>query len=173
MVAALFMQSRDDMTAKQKQAALVAFRVTQAAAIAEAAINATLAASNALASVPFPANIPAAVAMGIAGAAQVATIAAQQPPEFPTGGIVRPSPDHQLIAAQPGEGVVSRRGMQALGEEGLHALNRGEQPGPQVQVIQMVYKHRVFQPFIADHLRRPGPLRDALNRGRTPGRSPR
>jgi hypothetical protein len=38
------------------------------------------------------------------------------------------------IDAQPGEGVVSRRGMRELGADGLERLNRGQAPGGAVSV---------------------------------------
>jgi hypothetical protein len=59
-----------------KRAAKALFVAGKAAAIAQAVVNTALAVSNALANIPAPANAPAAVAAGIAGAAQIATIAA-------------------------------------------------------------------------------------------------
>jgi hypothetical protein len=71
----------EKMAEKDKRAALVAFRVSQAAALAQAGINTALAISNALAQpVPPPVAAALAVAAGLAGGVQVAAIASQSPP---------------------------------------------------------------------------------------------
>lgn len=166
MVAQLFVRSREDMSAEERRAALFAFRVAQSAAVAQATINTALAVSQALAHIPPPANIPAAIAAGIAGAAQVAVIATQSPPEFPRGGLIRAehlSADHGLVGVQAGEGVVSRRGMQRLGEDGLARLNRGEPPAPMFIVNEQRYRHRIFDRFVRDNILRPGPLGNAVS----------
>ena len=59
-----------------KAAAKALFLTGKAAALAGAIVNTALAISNALATIPPPANAAAAAGVGIAGAAQVATIAA-------------------------------------------------------------------------------------------------
>ena len=59
-----------------RAAAKALFIVTKAAALAGAAVNTGLAITNTLANIPAPANIVAAVGVGIAGAAQIALIAA-------------------------------------------------------------------------------------------------
>jgi hypothetical protein len=59
-----------------KSAAKALFLTGKAAALAGAIVNTALAISNALATIPPPANAAAAAGVGIAGAAQVATIAA-------------------------------------------------------------------------------------------------
>jgi hypothetical protein len=59
-----------------KSAAKALFLTGKAAALASAIVNTALAISNALATIPPPANAAAAAGVGIAGAAQVATIAA-------------------------------------------------------------------------------------------------
>lgn len=61
------------------------FKKQKAADIIQATINAALAVSLALATVPPPANIAAAIAAGAAGAAQVAVIASQPIPKFAKG----------------------------------------------------------------------------------------
>ncbi len=63
------------------------FEIGKAAAIAQATINTYLAITTTMASVPFPFNVPLAVAQGIAGFVQVSNIAKQQP-GFEDGGIV-------------------------------------------------------------------------------------
>lgn len=179
-VATSYAQSRSDMTAADRQAALDAFRIAKAAALAQAAINAYLAVSEAIASAPPPANIPLAITAGIQAGAQIASIAAASPPEFPAGGVVHGglfagvvasrTPDHtRLVAMQDEEGVVTRSGMHAVGgEEGLAALNRGEPPAMRIEV-PMVYRHRPFERFVVDVTRRDNALTAALDRDGRPG----
>ncbi len=62
-----------------------AARAQYNADLAQASINVALAVSKALATIPPPANIPAAAAAGISAGAQVAIIAAQGPPKFAKG----------------------------------------------------------------------------------------
>jgi len=122
----------------QKDAAIAAFVVSKAASLGQAVINTALAVSLAWATVIPPANIAAAIAAGVAGAIQIATIAAQPPPSFHTGGIVGGN-DEMQITALKGEGVVNRMGMSTIGEDTLNAINRGQNPlGGTVTVIQKV-----------------------------------
>ena len=58
------------------------------------------------------------VAAGIAGGASIAAILSEAPPKFHAGGEVS-------ATLLPGEGVVNRQGMAALGGEGLNAINHG------------------------------------------------
>ncbi len=76
----------------------------------------------------FGAPLAAAGIVGPAVAAQLAAIAAQKPPQFPTGGMV--SPDHVLVGVQPDEGIISRRGVAALGgPQAVDQINQGITPG--------------------------------------------
>lgn len=91
------------------------FEAYKAFAIAQAGINTYLAASNALA-LPIPPPLPeiAATLAVIAGLANMANIAAQEPPKYHTGGIVgQPGTSSAEVLAllQRGEGVVSRSDM--------------------------------------------------------------
>lgn len=71
---------------RKKEAAIktAAFKKQQAADIIQAIINTALAISKANALLP-PANIPAMIAAGVAGAAQIAVISAQKVPQFASG----------------------------------------------------------------------------------------
>jgi hypothetical protein len=106
--------------ASNKEAALTAFYIAKAAAVAQAAISTALAVANALATpgVPYPVAIAFGVAAGIAGGASIAAILSEAPPKFHAGGEVS-------ATLLPGEGVVNRQGMAALGGEGLNAINHG------------------------------------------------
>ena len=72
----------------------------------------------------------AAAGVAAAGlAAQLAIINAQQPPSFPTGGVMSTGgamAGHSLAYIDPGEGIASRRAMSMPGfAEALEAANRG------------------------------------------------
>jgi hypothetical protein len=115
-------------------AALKSFKGQKAAQKAQAVIDG---ARSALALVPAFAFLgpgaPAAAAAvaTTATATQLAVISAQKPPDFPTGGLVADrlpggaaaNGDHFAISAQASEGIVTGRGMDALGRDGLDAIN--------------------------------------------------
>ena len=95
------------------------------------------------------------------GTTAIAGAAATPLPEFPTGGVVpETSMDHRAVGIQGGEAVLNRAAVDRLGAEGVNEINRGG-GGTQVVAVNM-YEHRVFDAFIADNLRRNGPLRRAI-----------
>lgn len=158
-----------DETKKLQKAAFAAQKAT---AIAQAVINTALAITASL-TVPFAGPVLAGIAAAT-GAAQIATIAATPAPKFAMGGMVPESAPRTLqgsgrsVQAEPGEAVLTRRGVQqAGGPNGVQGLNHGTggQSGPLVIVSQ--YKHRVFNAFIQDNIRSPGPLREFV-RGSSP-----
>jgi hypothetical protein len=124
----------DTLTAKQKaaikdrisaneDAAIAAFRVSQGAAAATAAVDTILAIENALATVPYPANIAVAAAAGIAGAANEVAILAQAPPTFHGGGVLQP--DEVMAKMRAGEGVLTPETTRALGgPQGIARANQ-------------------------------------------------
>lgn len=102
---------------------------------------------------------------------------------YHSGGKVQPvyahaglSPDEVPIIAQSGEGVVSRRGMAALGANNLRKLNRGEGISEGAQVFNvyinandaksfrdMLVQHPdVFEGAIIDALNKNKPIRSAI-----------
>ena len=115
---------------EQQQAEAEAIRLKAAKedkkiAIIQAIIQGALAVQRALASVPFPANLLAAIPTGIAAAAQIATIAAQPLAE---GGVVtgqrvnqkqniptRSNGDNVLAYGKRGEVVLNQRQQSLLG----------------------------------------------------------
>ena len=123
--------------AAQKEAALDAFYTQKGLAIAAASINTALAVINAFATAPnIVMGAVMAVIAGAAGAVSIATIAAEQPPSFHSGGVLRASDlqgatmDSMMIRAKPGEGVLSTAGVAAAGgAEGVDALNAGRTTG--------------------------------------------
>lgn len=107
-------------------------------ALIQAIINGALAVQRALATIPAP-NIPAAIAAGVAGAVQIATIAAQP---LATGGVVgisgrrvtdrqnmaaRANGDNVLATVRRGEVVLNERQQSALG--GAHTFRAIGVPG--------------------------------------------
>lgn len=156
-----------------KKAALTAFRVSQGAAIASTVVTTAEAAMRAyadalalgpagLALAPIAAGAAAAV-----GAAQVASIAAEAPPKFHSGL----APDEVPATLTRGEGVLSPRGVRAIGgSDSVRNLNRGEPAGDRPIVVVQQFRHRVLDAAIAENLRLPtSPLRRAIRAGKRVG----
>ena len=152
--------------AAAKKAARRAFAISQAAALAQAAISGAQAVISALATLGPVAGPIAAGLLTTAIAAQAALIASTPPPKFARGGIVEASSyDGRLIEAEPGEGVLTRRGVRAVGgEEGVAAANRGEGPGgaPGVMLVALPSMAR----YLAVEAARPSAFGKAVQ-GRT------
>ena len=154
----------------QKKAALVGYRIQQAADIAQATMSTIKGASDAFNSVfstvPYPANLVLApVTAGLvagAGAAQIAAIASTPAPSFRTGGVVPQSApsmpggyqDQRLISAEPGERIYNKQESAAIDR----MLAGGSGP----MVVQQVYRGRVVGQVVYDELQRAGRLRSAL-----------
>ena len=135
----------------QRKAANTAFAVSQAAAVAEVLASGATAYMGLLASMSylgFGAPGAAAAITAPAVAAQLAVIASNKPPQFADGGMV--TPDHRMISAQPGEAVISRRGVAALGgPTGIESLNRGMSGGQNV-TANIVLDRRIIGQAVAD-----------------------
>lgn len=156
-VAGLFIRSSDEMTEAAKKRARTAFRISQAAAVAQIAINTAQAIMQGYAQLGPVAGSFAAVGTTATGAAQTALVLAERPPSFERGGVVQPA-DHHLVSAQAGEGFLTRAGVAAAGgEEGIRAMNEQRGGGNTVVVVNR-YRHRVFDAFVQDHLDRGGPI---------------
>ena len=145
--------------ASAEEQAMTSYIVSQTTALAEIAINTIVAASKAAAQTGILAaiSVPAVYALG---AVQAAAVLSTPAPKFHSGGMI--APDEQMITAQTGEAVLSRSGVSAAGgASGVNELNRGGGGGAIVIVNQ--YRHRVFDSFIMDNLRRTGsPLAAAI-----------
>ena len=146
--------------ASAEQQALASYIVSKASALAEIAVNTLVGASKATAQTGVGALV-AAPAITALGAAQAAAVMATPPPKFHRGGMI--APDERLITAQTGEAVLSRSGVAAAGgSSGVNDLNRGGGAGGAIVVVNQ-YRHRVFDSFIMDNLRRTGsPLAAAI-----------
>jgi hypothetical protein len=157
-------------TAKRdKELAMRQFKVAKAAGMAQALINGAVAITRALASLGPILGPVAATGIAATTAAQVATIAAQKP-AFDRGGMIQGGEqmaDQVTINALPGEAVLSRQAVRAVGgQSGVDAINRGSAPGQNVVMVP-VYKH--FGRFVQDELQRSSVLQGAMMAGRQVG----
>jgi hypothetical protein len=120
-----------------KKAALEQFRVTKAAALAEATIAAALAVAKAVAT----GDVIGAIGAGVAGAAAIATIASESPPSFHAGGPHDVAPDESMARYRRGEFTLTPTGRQSIGDQQLSRANAGVPPtAPQVVAVS-VYRH--------------------------------
>jgi hypothetical protein len=146
--------------ASAEQQALAAYIVSKASALSQIAISTIVASAKVTeqTGVGAAVAVPAVVALG---AMQAAAVLAEPPPKFHSGGMI--APDERMITAQTGEAVLSRSGVAAAGgASGVNALNRGG-GGREIVVVNQ-YRHRVFDSFIMDNLRRTGsPLAAAIS----------
>ena len=119
---------------------------------------------------PPPINSIQAATVVATAAAQGIAIASAKPPTFDRGGIINAGTGDQVAAAVlPGEAILSREAVANIGEGGVNALNSGRGAGGPM-VVQMVYRHRVFDEFVQDNIRAPTPLGGALRGDRVTGR---
>ena len=120
----------------------------------------------------FPAAIPGMALAAITGGAQLAKAAAQ-PTSFDVGGIigrggmVTSAPDQVPIRALPGEAVLNRSAVSALGERGVERLNRGDSGGGLTVVPVPTYRH--FDRFYSAEVRRGGSLSRSIRGSRRIG----
>lgn len=149
---------------EQKKAALAMFVAQKVTAISQAAVATALAIITGFAQ----GGIPLAAAAAIAGGIAIATIAAEPPPSFHSGGMVSMgAPDEITARLLRSEAVLSPQGVAAAGgEDGVRDLNRGA--GGQQPVISILQvRSRVVDAMISDNLRmKQGPLTDALRAAR-------
>ena len=159
----------DNLTDAQKKAALTAFRVQKAMALATAVVNIALGVTQALASAPPPLNFINAGLVTAAGAVSLVEIASQKPPSFATGGIM-PSTGGPAIL-HPGEGVLSAGAVDSMGgASALDGLNsRTALAGGGAVVVQWKHLRQSFAYEARDGANRPGPLRNIRRDGRRAG----
>jgi hypothetical protein len=162
-------RANDELTEKQKKNLKILFAIQKASAITSIVIDTATAIMRALAELGPVAGGIASGFITATGIAQVATVASQKPP-FHIGGIIPAAPGRQgvQINALPGEAVLNRDATAGLGAEGVADLNSGR-GGSSPVMVEMVYKHRVFDVFVSDNISKGGPLSDAINSGRRVG----
>ena len=138
---------------EEKKAAMLSYVISKAQALTEIAINTLVAASKAAAQTGIGAVVASPVVMAL-GAVQAAAVMAQPPPKFHRGGMI--APDERSVTAQTGEAILSRAGVAAIGgAPAVNSANRGGGSSAPVVVVNQ-YRHRVFDSFIHDNLRRAG-----------------
>jgi hypothetical protein len=156
-------------TAGARKNAQVLFGVSKALATAMIPLRLAEALMTAAAQPPPINGIMAATAIATAGAQGIA-IASAKPPTFDRGGIIHAGTGDQVAAAVlPGEAILSREAVAGIGAQGVEDLNSGRGMR-QPMVVQMVYRHRVFDEFVQDNISAPTPLGSALRGDRVTGR---
>lgn len=156
-VAQQMIEGARDGSEAQQQAALVAFRVSQAASVASIGINTAVAIVKALAELGPVAGVAAGVGIGITGATQIAAVLSQPQP-FHVGGEITRATGGKMPGMMPDEHLVRAR-------DGETINTRQQQAGGQRIVVQQVYQHRVFDTFVQDNLRQSNsPLRKEVSR---------
>lgn len=117
---------QNDLQKDKERLALKQYRVEKASALSQIAISTAVAIIQALAQLGPVAGAVAATGIGIASSAQVAAVVSTPAPQFSSGG--RISADHVVIAAQPGEFVLSRQTVAAMGgDKRVSQMNRSRE----------------------------------------------
>jgi hypothetical protein len=147
---------------ESKEAAMIAFRLNQSAAIADIVMNTAVQISKVAAN-PFAIAGVAAV-----GALQTATVLAQSPPEMHTGGMITKGEDTRDITVLTGEAVLNRSTVQNLGgEEGINRIQRtGGLPSQEV-IVMNPFKH--FDRYARASMKRGGYLSTASKKSASGG----
>ncbi len=159
-------EGTEEESEARKQALMDAFVANKIVAVAQAAVNTALAISNAIGNAPNPiVGAVLAVAAGIAGAAAMAGIIAQPPPQFHDGGLV----DEIDIRARAGEAVLPPQTVRRIGgEQGINRLIRTGSTGPQELTVVQKLDHRVLDAQVHRAVKRTGSPLDAALRATNP-----
>ena len=119
---------------------------------------------------PPPINAIQSATVIATAAAQGIAVASAKPPTFDRGGIVHGGTGDQVSAqVLPGEAILSREATARIGGQGVDDLNSGRSMGGPT-VVQMVYRHRIFDEFVQDNMSAPTPLGNAVRGDRVTGR---
>jgi len=165
-ISGLFGEMLENAEGKSRQQLMRLFAMQKASAIAQAAINATLASMSALANPPGPPfTIPIAATVAALGAVQVAQIAAEPPPFHIGTRVSDLAPDEARITRREGLAVLTPQGIAAGGAEAVADANAGITPSSMGQTVLFKYDHRMFDATITDNLKRSNsPLGNAIRR---------
>ena len=147
---------------ESKEAAMIAFRLNQSAAIADIVMNTAVQISKVAAN-PF-----AIAGVTAVGALQTATVLAQSPPEMHMGGMITKGEDTRDITVLTGEAVLNRSTVQNLGgEEGINRIQRtGGIPSQEV-IVMNPFKH--FDRYARASMKRGGYLSTASKKSASGG----
>jgi len=151
----------------QKDAARKAFKAQKAAGVAVATVQLFVAEAQAVASAPWPYNVPAIIEAGVAGGAAVAGAASVPEPSFHQGY----APDEQSARILRREAVMSPTATTALGgKDRIERLNDGQTRAPAYSgPAPIVVGHRVFGTLIKRELVSGVALKAAINGDRIVG----
>lgn len=153
-------------TESQLRASKRAFAIAKAMAVAQTIISTAAGITNAFRDVPYPLSIAAAASVAATGAAQTAVVLAQKP-NFANGGVM--DADHRPAMLQPGEGVLTRAGVNNVGgSEGIAAINQGRQGGGGPMQAYVVFDHRWFDRGARQNIQRGGAISRAISRRTRP-----
>ena len=140
-VSSLSMTLANQVSEDNKKAAMALFRTSQAAGLADVAINTAVAITKALAQLGPIAGPIAAIGLTATGAAQAAMIAAQPPPAHMGDPL---APDERQVSGRrvlATEAVLDSATTRRMGgEDGLRAMMRSQASVEPVQV-NLTYKH--------------------------------
>jgi tape measure domain-containing protein len=121
----MFAAFAETLTSEASQYNETAFRINQAAAIANATISTAQGVAKALEFGPIMGPIFAGM-IAAQGGAQIATIASQQYQGYETGGVVPGGEQLIRINERGQEAVLNAQATRAIGKEGVDALNSGK-----------------------------------------------
>lgn len=145
-----------NVSGENKKAAMVAFRVNQAASIANIAMTT---AEKIMEVAPNPFAIAGVAALG---ALQAGVVATQPPPEFHMGGVIDKGEDTRNITVLTGEAVLDRRTVDRIGgDAGVAALQRGEMPSSPQVIVMNPFKH--FDRYAKASSKRGGVMKNFSN----------
>ena len=147
--------------AAQRDAAHKAFQAQKAAGVATATVQLFVAEAQAVASAPFPYNLPAIAEAGIAGGAAVAGAASVQEPTFHRGY----KPDEIPATILRKEAVMTPTAANAMGPKQIDRLNDGQTRGGYSGPAPVILGHRVVNDMIKRELQNSGALTAALSAG--------
>lgn len=115
-------QGASILASLSKKGSKEAAAIQKASALFSIFVDTRAAFTNALASIPAPFNVPAAISVAALGAAQGIAVASAQPPSFDRGGVVDGGPQYpggrpgqRLAQVEDGEMVLTRRMQEAMG----------------------------------------------------------
>jgi len=127
-----------ELTANQKAAAMDAYTIEKAAAIAQAGINTGAAVMKGIAMFgppPSPAGIAAIAAAALTGGIQIAKIASTPAPKFHVGGMVGSDPSERQAVVRAGEYVTDQAQVANLGGREAIDQARGRAVGAGTTII--------------------------------------
>lgn len=147
--------------AAQREAAHKAFQAQKAAGVATATVQLFVAEAQAVASAPWPYNIPAIAEAAIAGGAAVAGAASVQEPTFHRGR----APDEIPATILRKEAVMTPTAANSMGPKQIDRLNDGQTRGGYSGPAPVILGHRVVNDLIKRELQNSGALMAALSAG--------